>query len=661
MSMIDAEDFEKLHIQDPHFRNTAAMAASHLLYIASLPGFIDEIDGNTPELLGDNPRVERPEGKRAAEDLRKIAEGFYNAVVVVDRNKQMDIRKMYENAATVELLEHFLNKKTRSNITYLQAMKNAVDKEYQAKKQAAETEYQAKKQAAEAEQAPEAEQAEEQEAPAKKKRPLRMDTIDAINSFQLMDDLYYLDDKLELQMDLPRIDPDSAQKRKRMTGEPSWENYMKDHLKDIPHTKKGKEEYLAKAMVGAFFKEREGTAQAQPFSVKEARKYADGLRKNPVFQKMCENPVTLRKMLERAQKDPSKLYTTAMHVYRPFYGIDQEKRMEVLRKLKAMESLMDPPDGRSSSYRALYESIHSIDLDDPDKCGEEKLAEILEKDLAYLKGKKAYRDTDDKVRRFNQGMDVLFTLATVGPAAKMQAETVLDRVNEVRMKHEPVKLVRPAHYGPTKLPKHSLADAEKVNAFKQQLMNRPEEPKEDRFVFQSYPKNDQGLLPEFKQGKKRDIPLRVHTEINKAKLFAQDGGTGKRLSLPEAKENLARILALSDCKMYHLSKEEVPVYFANNKIDGKKIDGSIAVISKAEFKRKYNRYLEDPAVETMALDYTSPKSRQSLMSKEILTVEDGQQVKKMVQSEDPHDIDIQRLKREYAQARKDLEGPQIGV
>ena len=112
----------------------------------------------------------------------------------------------------------------------------------------------------------------------------------------LYDDLTFINDAYGFSIPFSTWQPDYNVKKTRIMDVPSWGNYSKAHLQDVPHTRKEKEEYLAKAMVGALFEEKGNASPA--FSKKTARRYAEAIKRNPIFKKICENPLRARNLLD---------------------------------------------------------------------------------------------------------------------------------------------------------------------------------------------------------------------------------------------------------------------------------------------------------------------------------------------------------------------------
>ena len=277
---------------------------------------------------------------------------------------------------------------------------------------------------------------------------------------ELYEDLYYMNDKYNMGLDLRTIYPESIIHGKKMSGVPSWGKYMKKHIKDVPYDKKGREEYLAKALVGAFKDHQmRATGRRSDFSVKKARADAEKFMKNEVFIKFCENTSAVNQLIHAARKDPEILHKTAAQMIWPFCDVDQDKAkqiepeneiqigqeneilirpknkkyMDILKRLRDMADLMDGDKNRSSRWKLLRRSIKTINPGDPALSGEDKLNEIYIAATDYLKDKMGGSKDKAQQKRIEQTLDVLAELAKFSSFAKMKVQTVFDKVSAARL------------------------------------------------------------------------------------------------------------------------------------------------------------------------------------------------------------------------------------
>ena len=416
---------------------------------------------------------------------------------------------------------------------------------------------------------------------------------------RLCESLYYMNEKLNMGLELGVLLPGSVRPKKKMTGEPSWNNYMKEHMTDVPYDRKGREEYLAKAMVGAFKDyQSKKSNKTVSFSVKQARNYAEKLVKNKVFKKFCENRIKMDRFVHDMNKKPDQLYKSTVQIYRPFAFIPKGKRMEVLRRLKKMAELMDGRAGRSSKWQALKRSIEGINLNDPAACGEEKLSEIYELTCNYMKGKKSIRTRQTEKNRFDQALDVLAELSKCGEFAKYHVQTVFDRVNEVRMSkdenYRPVKMIK---YGAGKLLSHTNETSiARTDEYKEWLLypdGQPEVETVRRKAFEKYPGGDPSGLPKA-TGDSKDYTV-LDVAIQRYRPFVSD----MMLTVNGAIRNISTILGLADTNIY---------YYRDSGETGK----SKVAVKNAELSMNTNRYLKDPAVAKLAEKYRTKDSRNAL-------------------------------------------------
>ena len=193
-----------------------------------------------------------------------------------------------------------------------------------------------------------------------------------------------------------------------------------DYLYIHKYPAEGKEvESLAKVLAGSTLKH-----EHEEFSVDKIRKGANTLMKQPTFKQLAKDPARARKLLGAKESDVVK------GINQPF-NADKRKQREVLTKLKNMAKQMDAPDGRTEKWAKLVNSLNNIDLD-RDHTYEKQLTDIFKNNEDYMKGKKSIRRNQDGRNRFDQSLDVLSELAKVSDYAKDKAETLVDRINEVR-------------------------------------------------------------------------------------------------------------------------------------------------------------------------------------------------------------------------------------
>ncbi|MBO6157696.1 MAG: hypothetical protein J6P72_00385 [Firmicutes bacterium] len=197
-----------------------------------------------------------------------------------------------------------------------------------------------------------------------------------------------------------------------------------DYLYIHKYPAAGKEaESLAKILAASTLKH-----EHEEFSVSSIRKGANALLKQPTFKQLAKNPARARLLLSGKESD------VVMGMTNPFKA-SKEKQRAVLTKLKNMANQMDAPDGRTQKWAKLVNSLKNIDLG-RDHTYEEQLTNIFKNNEDYMKGKKSIRRDQDGRNRFDQSLDVLAELAEVSDFAKDKAETLVDRINEVR-KTEP--------------------------------------------------------------------------------------------------------------------------------------------------------------------------------------------------------------------------------
>ena len=207
----------------------------------------------------------------------------------------------------------------------------------------------------------------------------------------------------------------------------TWLGYMEAHkINPLPQGKEN--ETLAKLLVGANM-----SSGHKLFSVDLARAYANKIQTYPAFKQLLKKETLVNRIL-RKESTPEEVAKVAQGIVHPFYG-KRERQIVILKELKELGRHMDGPAGRTRKWKALVNSIDSIDVNDPNLDPEKKLKEIYDRTEEYMKGKKRIRSSNDGQQRFKQALDVLGVLGGTSPYAKDASRTIVDRINEVRSKH----------------------------------------------------------------------------------------------------------------------------------------------------------------------------------------------------------------------------------
>ena len=198
------------------------------------------------------------------------------------------------------------------------------------------------------------------------------------------EDLHYMNEKLDLGMDMQKLDPELVVPKVRGIGEYNWENYAKAHLVSPPYSPKQKREYLAMAMAGAFLageKKRNPNAKETEFSKANAAAMTKYILGRPAFSQLAQDPNMVDKLLEKGAKDPDRLFDEAVRLKRPFYNIGADKpwtvnelATTVCKAMGAEASAIQHLDARNevvtaySSHekvkRVFGDLIHNVPLDE---------------------------------------------------------------------------------------------------------------------------------------------------------------------------------------------------------------------------------------------------------------------------------------------------------
>ena len=252
------------------------------------------------------------------------------------------------------------------------------------------------------------------------------------------------------------------------TEEKSWKNYRLIHLRGVDPEQENFQENLAKSIVATFQMTRPQNQQ-DAFSVKLARSQAQQLMNLPTFKTFCQYPSMVRKYL-----NGDKLFQACGGLFRPFHLTDKDKGIEILQALKKMPEKMDDPKGQSREWNTLIKTLKNIDpyVDDAEQ--EKQMQAVYDATAAYMKGRKSVRSTQEEQNQFDQSMDVLATLAKANDFAKVAANVIVDRTNEVRgrifHKHQPVSL---GNYGEDKVEQHMNQDRVRKDSLASIDLNGP--------------------------------------------------------------------------------------------------------------------------------------------------------------------------------------------
>ncbi|MBR5641299.1 MAG: hypothetical protein IKW92_04155 [Firmicutes bacterium] len=434
------------------------------------------------------------------------------------------------------------------------------------------------------------------------------------------DDLAYVNSAFKMGIDLEKMDPD-FKKEAHPEHTSTWADYKREHLDNIPHDPEKKKDCLAKVLVGAF-EAGLPDAQKDAFSPEKAEKFAQQIKKRPVFKKFCEDPVRVKELLKEDPKDPDKHFNAVMGLYSPFAKVPKEKCNEALRKIKGMLPHMDGPKGHGKEWKALVESVSTIDLNDPKNSGPKKLQEIFDKTCGYAKGRKSLRGKQSDQNLVDQSFDVLAELGKCGPYAKMAAETVIDRTNEVRLGHDRnYDTISLSDFGASKAVRHSnhKKTYRALDVLPEEARSLPEIPKKKRGVASPLAEYTQELAP-----------LASDNVLNEV----------------EAAQAVALAVALSKAPVYYYSGD------ANKELSkGMKKYGRTVIDGTALLEGVMKLQMQDPAVKQLAEKYKDPEARKALFA----GGRPEQALGKPGSAFDVSKLDVQKITQEYEAAKNPLQ------
>jgi hypothetical protein len=329
-----------------------------------------------------------------------------------------------------------------------------------------------------------------------------------------------------------------------------------------------------------------------------------------------------------------------------------------LEKLKQMEPMMDSPQGRSEKWERFRESIRTIDLNDPENSGEKKLQEILDKTVDYTKGKKSLRRKQADQNCFDQSLDVLSVLAEGGEYARLAAQAVVDRTNEVRLGHDKdYNKISLKGYGLKHIAEHTnVKDRETLKAFENSFV-RPKGTLK-RTGFQVKREDDPSALEPVP---KKHFKAGLYN-LKDAMWDCEKLASGETLSEFEAKGDVAAALALAETQVYYRASH-------GGKKKGIILSANHLVIDADAYTQKKIALLSDPALEQLAKKYQDPEARKALFPPASPPKKhEPKGVGEAPAPEDPRgevsyrpdirSLKIEKLQEELAEIRRTMEQPE---
>ena len=435
-------------------------------------------------------------------------------------------------------------------------------------------------------------------------------------------DLYYLDKHLKLGLDMPNLVPESVAKPANLKQVKTWGQYVDALYRSVPADPEKRADHLARLLVGSFQANRskiDPRQKAKPFSPSLAERYVKQLKEQPAFKALSKNQAAITDLMRENPNRPFKQYNALMNVIRPFGNVKKMDSDRILGVLQKMLPHMDKDAGRSGKWKDLTKSIRTFNPDDPNQSGEKKLKEVFDKACAYMKGKKSLRDDEGAQNRFDQAMDVLATLGEASPYAKMAAQSVLDRTNEVRRGKDPEYIPdKLREYGSERIEAHSNLPKLQLNAL--------------------------DPLPKF-HGRLETVPddlRRRALPLNKVAASIAPLFSNKPIPVETAALALATALTLSKERIYYfpdrkkdtlenqqaISKKQL-YYSKDDETDRKLYYGRVVVDGK-DVEADSLKLMATPAMLKLAAKYTDPQARKELLRDGKLDVpelKEGRRVK----------------------------------
>lgn len=418
-------------------------------------------------------------------------------------------------------------------------------------------------------------------------------------------DLYYLDKHLKLGLDMPKLVPESVGKPADLKQVKTWGQYLDALYRSVPVEPEKRADHLARLLVASFQANRtkvDPRQKVKPFSASLAERYVKQLKEQPAFKALSRNQEAMTELMRENPNRPFKQYNALMNVIRPFGNVSKIDSDRILGVLQNMLPHMDRDAGRSSKWKELTKSIRTFNPDDPNQSGEKKLKEVFDKTCAYMKGKKSLRDDESEQNRFDQAMDVLATLGEASFYARMAAQSVMDRTNEVRRGKDP-------NYFPEKLKAYG---SERI----EQHSNKP---KLQLKALDPLPKFHGRLQTVPAEMRKRAIPL------NKAAASIAPLFSNEPISRETAALALATALTLSKERVYFFpdrkrdsseNQEAISkglLYHSKNDENERKLYYGRVVVDGKDVEADSLKLMATPAMLKLAEKYTDPEARKELL------------------------------------------------
>ena len=264
------------------------------------------------------------------------------------------------------------------------------------------------------------------------------DEIIELDNNNIIDDNIRINDAPKNQKNVKKEAPKKAEKApKKDKRSEAYDNYMKRHTGEhMGKDHKTMVENFAKVIAAYSLK-----GNGIKFSVDKIHDYVDVMKENLCLDDLPDD--VLRQNLASVKTAILSCDERRQEIYKIDDIESFRKDMEELKK-----NMLDPKK-RSDEYKDLVKCVDRV-INLKNKENEFKNPEERQRAYnqaaflvtfgatQYMKGKKSVRSTDDGKYRFNNALDSLAIVAKHASKSEHRIEKVLDRINHVRGKKEPI-------------------------------------------------------------------------------------------------------------------------------------------------------------------------------------------------------------------------------
>ncbi|MBR6221865.1 MAG: hypothetical protein IKQ71_00355 [Lachnospiraceae bacterium] len=233
----------------------------------------------------------------------------------------------------------------------------------------------------------------------------------------------------------PMFMNDLAKKYDKSVG---YDQYIRLHTgEDVSKLDPAKQkDCLAKAIAANMLKN--GSVK---FGVKEIRKVAAGIKKDPGFVAFTGKPNALKKALI----DSEHAHEAYTEIFAKPYTVPANNVGEYIEKMSKLAANLMPSKDRSAEYKRLHSSIQKFtalkgkydfnmvrDQEAASKVVSELNMNLMNAISTYTKDKETVRSGPDGRARFNNALDALGVMTNFTPGVKAESDKLVAKINSKR-------------------------------------------------------------------------------------------------------------------------------------------------------------------------------------------------------------------------------------